>query len=139
MEVMTLRATRRGAAIVGLWSLAVSLAAAYLLRGLVYLPLLAWLAAALSVTAVPEYFSSVHVRVGAHHLTMRRGRVLTTVRRVPLRFVAGCSIWASPLQRMTGTCILLIHTSGSTTFLPGIRRSDAEQLAAYLAQGGVPR
>ena len=40
---------------------------------------------------------------------------------------------------MTGTCILLIHTSGSTTFLPGIRRSDAEQLAAYLAQGGVPR
>ena len=30
MEVMTLRATRRGAAIVGLWSLAVSLAAAYL-------------------------------------------------------------------------------------------------------------
>ena len=51
MEVMTLRATRRGAAIVGLWSLAVSLAAAYLLRGLVYLPLLAWLAAALSVTA----------------------------------------------------------------------------------------
>ena len=139
MEVMTFRATRRGAAVVGLWALAASLAAAYLLRGLVYLPLLAWLAAALSVTAVPEYFSSAHVRVGAHHLTLRRGRALTTVRRVPLRFVAGGSIWASPLQRMTGTCILLVHTSGSTTFVPGMRRSDAERLASYLALGGVPR
>ncbi len=139
MEVMNFTATRRGAAIVGLWAFGASCLMAYLLAGFAWLPGLMWLCAALSVTALPAYLASAQLRCGAHHLTLRRGRVLSTVRRMPLRFITGCSIWATPLQRMTGTCVLVVHTSGVTTLVPGVRRSDAERLAAHLSQGGVLR
>lgn len=139
MEVTTLAATRRGAAVVGLWGLAAFCIASALVRGFAYLPVLTWLCAALSVTALPAYLASARLRCGEHHLTLRRGRFLLTIRRIPLRFVTGCTIWASPLQRMTGTCVLVVHTSGSMTVVPGVRRSEAERLAARLSQGGGAR
>lgn len=139
MEVMTLAATRRGSAVVGLWGFAACCAAAALVQGFAFLPALAWLCAALSVTALPAYLSSARLRCGEHHLTLRRGRVLLTIRRIPLRFVAGCTIWATPMQRMTGTCVLVVHTSGSMTLVPGVRRAEAERLAARLSQGGGAR
>ena len=139
MEVLSFAATRRGAAVVGLWSFAASVLCALLLRGFGWLPGACWLLAALSLTALPAYLSSAQVRCGAHHLTLRRGRILLTVQRMPLRFIAGCTIWATPLQRMTGTCVLVVHTSGAMSVIPGVRRSDAERLTAHLSQGGVLR
>ena len=57
-------------------------------------------------------------------------------RRIPLRFLAGCHIVQTPLQRMTGTCLFFLYSSGCTTLVPGMRKADAECLSAKLTHGG---
>ena len=42
----------------------------------------------------------------------------------------------TPLQRMTGTCLFFLYSSGCTTLVPGMRKADAECLAAKLTHGG---
>lgn len=129
---------RRGAAVVSAWLAG--------LGALVCLPfwkssfastlmaLLLWLAVCFGILA--QRLSSYVLRVGEHHLTLRRGLLFPVTRRVPLRFVTGCHIVQSPLQRMTGTCLLFLYSSGVTTLAPGLRRADAEALAARLTHGG---
>ena len=58
------------------------------------------------------------------------------LRRIPLRFLAGCHIVQTPLQRMTGTCLFFLYSSGCTTLVPGMRKADAECLSAKLTHGG---
>lgn len=53
-----------------------------------------------------------------------------------LRFLAGCHIVQTPLQRMTGTCLFFLYSSGCTTLVPGMRKADAECLSAKLTHGG---
>lgn len=129
---------RRGAAIVGGWCAAVG--------ALLCLPfwknyfgptlgvLIAWMALCFGVLS-PRLSSSV-VRVGGNHLTLRRGLLFPITRRIPLRFLAGCHIIQSPLQRLTGTCVFILYTSGCITLVPGMRKVDAERLAARLTHGG---
>lgn len=76
------------------------------------------------------------VRVGGNHLTLRRGLLFPVTRRIPLRFLAGCHIVQTPLQRMTGTCLFFLYSSGCTTLVPGMRKADAECLSAKLTHGG---
>lgn len=129
---------RRGAAVVSAWFAA--------LGALLSLPfwksrfastlmmLLLWAAVCFGILA-PRLSSGV-LRVGRHHLTLRRGQLFPITRRMPLRFITGCAILQSPLQRMTGTCVLVLYSSGVTTIAPGMRRKDAEALSAALTHGG---
>lgn len=82
---------------------------------------LLWLAACFGVLA-PRLASSC-VRVGGNHLTLRRGLLFPVTRRIPLRFLAGCHIVQTPLQRMTGTCLFFLYSSGCTTLVPGMRKA----------------
>lgn len=67
---------------------------------------------------------------------LRRGLLFPVTRRIPLRFLAGCHIVQTPLQRMTGTCLFFLYSSGCTTLVPGMRKADAECLSAKLTHGG---
>lgn len=95
---------------------------------------LLWLAACFGVLA--PRLASCCVRVGGNHLTLRRGLLFPVTRRIPLRFLAGCHIVQTPLQRMTGTCLFFLYSSGCTTLVPGMRKADAERLSAKLTHGG---
>ena len=129
---------RRGAAVVSAWfaGLGALLSLPFWKNFFVttLMTLLLWAAVCFGVLA-PRLSSDV-LRVGAHHLSLRRGLLFPVTRRVPLRFLTGCHILQSPLQRMTGTCVLLLYSSGVTTIAPGMRRADAEALAVMLTHGG---
>lgn len=135
---MEYRVPRRGAAIVSAWAallgVPVSLPLWRLGAPAAFTLLFLWMA--LCFGALSARLASGVLRVGAHHFTLRRGRLFPVTRRVPLRFVTGCSILQSPLQRMTGTCLLLLYASGCTTLVAGLRRADAEALAERLSYGG---
>lgn len=135
---MEFAVSRKGTAVVGLWFA--------LAGGVLTLPFwkrflpaaltafLLWLALCFLLVL---RLSSCRVRLGAHHLTVRRGLLLLTVRRLPLRCVTGCHLFVTPLQRRTGTCLLLLSASGCTTLLPGVPAEQAERLCALLMQGGA--
>ncbi len=132
---MEFSVSRRGGTAVSLWFV--------LLLGLLCLPFwkahfLQTLGVFLTGSAVflvlfSLHFASCNVRVGAHHLTVRRGLLFTTTRRLPLRFITGCHILRTPLGRLCGVCALILCASGSTTILLGVNTADAERLAAFLA------
>lgn len=131
--------TRRGAALVGLWGALAGCAVSTPFWRLSFpgalLGLACWLALCGCVLVVR--LSSCRVRVGCHHLTVRTGLLFLSTKRFPLRFITGCHIWQSPLQRATGTCVLLLFSSGTSALLPGLRLRDAECLAAALSQRGA--
>lgn len=93
-----------------------------------------WLFLCFAVLA-PRLISAV-IRVGGNHLTVRKGVFFPVTRRIPLRFLSGCHILQSPLQRMTGTCLFILYSSGCTTVLAGLRKEDAELLSEKLSYGG---
>lgn len=131
--------SRKGAAVVSLWFAAAGAVVsipfwrAFWLETLgaliVYWILCLWL--------LTVRLASCKVRAGAHHLTVRRGVLFLTTRRLPLRWIAGCHILRTPLQRHTGTCLLVLYASGSITVVAGAPYAKAEQLSALLAQGGA--
>ena len=58
---------------------------------------------------------------------------------VPRHGAAIVSGWCAALgamQRMTGTCLFFLYSSGCTTLVPGMRKADAECLSAKLTHGG---
>ncbi|MEG0911265.1 MAG: PH domain-containing protein [Ruthenibacterium sp.] len=134
---MEFAVSRRGGAVIGLWAILLCALVCVPFWGSAFLPTLAVfiLGGMFLFLVATVHFSTCHVRCGAHHLTMRRGILYTVTRRVPLRFVTGCQILRSPLQRLTGTCILLLFASGSTTLVAGADFADAERLSAFLAHG----
>ncbi len=129
---------RRGAAVVSAWLAGLGALLVWLFWRDDFafaLPVLVfWTAVCFGI--VSPRLSSYVLRVGGHHLSLRRGLLFPVTRRVPLRFVTGCHMVQSPLQRMTGTCVFLLYSSGVTTVVPGMRRADAEALAAMLTYGG---
>ena len=130
--------TRRGAALIGLWGaaagLAVSLPFWHWAPFLTLMLVLLWFLLCFGVLA--SRLCSLRVRVGGHHLTVRVGLLFLSTKRIPLRFITGCHIWQTPLQRATGTCVLLLLASGTCALVPGLGRQDAELLAAKLSHGG---
>ncbi|WP_367925749.1 PH domain-containing protein [uncultured Ruthenibacterium sp.] len=135
---MEFRVTRSGAALIGFWAVLAGI--------LISLPFWALNAAAsllglaiwcvICVCILIPRWSSCRVRVGGNHLTVRRGILFLETKRMPLRFITGCRIVQTPLGRRRGGCVLVLIASGTSTIIPGIRRSDAEQLAAKLSHGG---
>jgi membrane protein YdbS with pleckstrin-like domain len=135
---MEYHVSRRGAALIGLWCAAPACALALLLwrtaPAVVCTLLTLWLLACFC--ALVPRISSMRVRVGGNHLTLRSGILFLSTKRIPLRFITGCRIWQSPLQRRTGDCVLLLLASGTSALIPGIARRDAEHLASILSHGG---
>lgn len=135
---MEFSVSRRGAAVVSAWFVLagalVSLPFWRLFFQTTLLCLMAW--ALLCFALLIPHFSACTLRVGAHHLTLRRGILFLITRRVPLRFVTGCFLLRTPLQRLTGTCCLLLFTSGSILLVAGAGVAEAEALCARLTQGG---
>ncbi len=129
---------RRGAAIVSAWFAALgALVSLPFWRG-AFAPTLAALLVwfFLCFGALAARLASCVLRVGAHHLTLRRGLLFPVTRRVPLRFITGSAILQTPLQRLTGTCLFVLYAGGCTTVMAGARRADAEALCARLNYGG---
>ena len=131
---MEFHATRRGCAIAATWLALAGGAVILLLAGVRPLLFLLWLAVCYGVAA--PHLSSCRVRIGGNHLTIRRGLVFFSTKRIPLRFVTGCWLLRSPLCRATNTCLMIIFSSGSVSLVPGVRIADAERLAERVSHGG---
>ena len=116
---MAFHATRRGAAIVGLW---------LVLAG----ALVAVWAVAVFVGLVPR-LASAKLYIGRHHVSARWGLLFPSVRRFPRRFVTGCHILETPLCRLAGVCVLMFSNSGACLILPGFEAKDAQQAARLLS------
>lgn len=132
---MTFHATRRGAAIVGLWLVLAGALAAFLFSPGGWAPvLLAVWAAAVFGGLVPR-LASARLYIGRHHVSARWGLLFPSVRRFPRRFVTGCHILETPLCRLTGVCVLMFSSSGAFLILPGFESKDAQHVARLLALG----
>ncbi len=132
---MEFSATRRGSAIVAGWAAAAGLILIWALlpAGRIFLALF-WVLLCFGLLA--PHLESCRVRVGGNHLTIRRGLIFFTTKRIPLRFITGCCIFRSPLCRACGTCVMLLFASGNFTVLPGVRLADAEHFAQRISHGG---
>ena len=134
---MEFSVSRRGAAVISLWFVLVGAAVSlpFWKNYFVNTFLFFFAYSALCLCLLTLHFASCTVRVGAHHITVRRGVLFLRTRRLPLRFVAGCHVLRSPLQRLTGTCCISLYAAGSFTFVAGAPFAKAEQLATLLTQG----
>lgn len=134
---MTIRVTRGAAALISTWLVAAGFLVSLLFWRRWFLQtLLAFLAwSAVSMVLCTLYVASFRVFVGRHHISVRHGLFFLFTHRVPCRFVTGCHIWSSPLQRRMGSCILVLVSSGSTLLIPGAPLADAQALAARLTAG----
>lgn len=130
---MTFHATRRGAAIVGLWLVLAGALAAFLFSPGGWAPvLLAVWAAAVFGGLVPR-LASARLYIGRHHVSAHWGLLFPSVRRFPRRFVTGCHILETPLCRLAGVCVLMFSSSGAFLILPGFEAKDAQQAARLLS------
>ena len=135
---MEFQVTRSGAALIGFWAALAGILVSLPFWMLNLLAALLWTAVWVlfcMCVLVPRW-ASCRVRVGGNHLTVRRGLLFLSTKRMPLRFITGCHIVQTPLGRRRGGCVLVLLASGTSTVIPGIRRADAEQLAARLSHGG---
>lgn len=137
-QPLSFHTSRVGAALAGAW---VSLAGAAALFFLLPLPGAGRFLAALGWCAIcmgwlAPRLASCYVRAGGNHLTVRTGSLFPCTKRLPLRFIAGSRVIQSPLGRATGVCVMVLYGSGTWTVLAGIRKADAEALAARLSHGG---
>lgn len=121
---MAFHATRRGAAIVGLWLVLAGALAAFLLSPGGWAPVFGGL--------VPR-LASARLYIGRHHVSARWGLLFPSVRRFPRRFVTGCHILETPLCRLAGVCVLMFSNSGAFLILPGFEAKDAQQAARLLS------
>ena len=65
-------------------------------------------------------------------LTVCVGILFKFTWRLPLRYVTGITRLETPLMQLSGTCALVVHTSGRALLLPAISEAAAIQLAALL-------
>lgn len=135
---MELKASRRGAAVVALWVTIFGAVICLLFALLGAAPgfiLCIFLTFCVLAIVVAARVSTCFFRCGAHHVTLRRGLLFLTTQRIPLRFISGCSVWRTPLERLSGTCVFTLYTSGSFAAVFGLRYSEALMLAQKL--GGL--
>ena len=129
---MTLHATRRGAAVTGLWLVLAGAALLFLLMPL------GWGAAMTGIWAVIVFgglvprFSSARIYVGQHHVSAHWGILFPSVRRFPRRFVTGVHILETPLCRLAGVCVIMFSSSGAFLILPGFPIKQAQLVAHAL-------
>lgn len=65
-------------------------------------------------------------------VTLYSGVFYRRIRSIPLENIQFTSLWASPLHLVMGICSLSITAAGGHVTLPGLRKQDAESLAAVL-------
>ncbi len=126
--------TRRGGAVIGLWISLICGILCFLLRYLsaAWAVIIFIVCAALALTVGTAHFASCSVRCGKHHITVRSGILFCRTQRLPLKYISGCIILRSPLQRLTSTCILVLTTSGTLSVIWGAPLAGAEKLSAHL-------
>ena len=65
-------------------------------------------------------------------LAVQVGLLFKFTWRLPLRYVTGLTRLETPLMQLSGTCALVVHTSGRALLLPALSEAAAIQLAALL-------
>ncbi|MEG1176321.1 MAG: hypothetical protein RSD62_06660 [Ruthenibacterium sp.] len=136
---MTIRVSRRAAALISSWFMLAGLVVSVLFwsRWFVQTLLCVLLWCAVCMLLGTLYVSSYRVFAGRHHLSVRHGLLFSVIHRVPRRFVTGYYILSSPLQRRTGSCVLVLLYSGGLLVIPGASLEDAEALTAQLAENSA--
>lgn len=132
--MLEFRVSRRGAAVIGLWITLICGILCFVLRYLlgVWAIIIFLVCGALALTIGTAHFAACSLRCGAHHITVRSGILLCRTQRMPLKYISGCVILRSPLQRLTSTCVLILTTSGTLFFVWGAPLGDAERLSAHI-------
>lgn len=134
---MEYRLHARGLAVLTLWlSLPGGLLSAFVfwqsvLAGAVFLGL--WLAGAAGLCLGRG--GSVRVRLAQGELQVRAGLLFKTVKRMPVRFVSGVDLLATPLLRWAGCRVLAVHSAGVVLVLAALTEADAAALAERLGGG----
>lgn len=104
-----------------------------------FLPVALLLLAAALLLACLIYFRLCHCEVftkdGVLHL--HKGCFFPVHSSVPLRFVTGGKLLASPLARVLGVCVCTIYSSGKTSLLFGISLQNAQSLLGLLNKGSL--
>ena len=132
---MQITVSRRAAALLSTWlvlaGLVLALLAALLNALAALLGFLVWSVLAMLLGTL--YFSSYKLYLGKHHVSVRHGILFLFTHRMPLRFITGCHIICSPVQRRTGSCVLVLLSSGGSVLVPGAPLAAAQQLAERIA------
>ena len=134
---MKISPSRRGLAVLYLWLLLLgALVGAFvfwqsLRGGLVFLCLFAG-GAALYVFV---RLGSLVVRVAGGELRADCGVLFLRLRSWPLRYLAGVSRFDTPLLRLAGCCLVLVHFSGGAMLLAPLDARDAGALCAAMEAG----
>lgn len=90
---------------------------AFLLLYLIYLPL---------------RYRRLSFSVTSDRILLYGGVLYRSARMVPIARIQYTSLSANPFERIFGLCSLVVVMAGGRAVLPGLRRQDAEALAAVL-------
>ncbi len=132
---MNIRVSRQNAAIISLWFIALgfifSLIVLFFFNAIYALVFFAFFSL-FSMLFGTVYFSSFKLFIGKTHVSLRHGRLLKFTHRMPRRFVTGCHIISSVLQRQKNICILIILCSSGFYIVPGITLNCAQKVVDTL-------
>lgn len=136
---MEIRCSTAGALAVGIWWCLPGLALSpfvfwqSLAAGVIFA--LGWCGAALLTCRIR--LGSLQGRLRAGELSVSRGVLFQTTRRMPTRFISGVSRLETPLLRRFHASLVLVHSPAGTLLLAGLDADDARLLETALA-GGRP-
>lgn len=86
----------------------------------------------LSLWLCPLWAASFQASVTLGEVRVEYGLLFKIRRRVPSRFVTGVSRMSTPLLHSCGCSLILIHTSGTALWLPGLSNETADQVLDLL-------
>ena len=134
---MEIRCSTAGALAVGLW---------WCVPGLLLSPFVFWQSPAAGFLFVLGWCGSAiltcRVRLGsllgrlrAGELSVSRGVLFQTTRRMPTRFISGVTRVETPLLRRLHASLVVVHNPAGTLLLPGLDADDARRLESALTGG----
>ncbi len=136
---MEIRCSPGAALVFGLWWCVPGLALSpfvfwqSLAAGAVFV--LGWCGAALLTCRVR--LGSLRGRVRAGELSVSRGVLFQTTRRMPTRFISGVTRLETPLLRRFHASLVVVHSPAGALLLPALDADDARRLESALT-GGRP-
>ena len=74
-------------------------------------------------------------RLRAGELSVSRGVLFQTTRRMPTRFISGVTRVETPLLRRLHASLVVVHSPAGTLLLPGLDADDARRLESALTGG----
>lgn len=118
-----------------------------LLPGILLTPFLLWQSlwlgiafcviwALLSLILIPLRLHSFEGSISLGELRVQHGLLFKLNHRIPTRFITGVTRVQTPLLRLVNCSFLIIYTSGTFIFLPGIENEVAEQIT-HVVHGGA--